>query len=95
MKSLKIALAAAALGVFVLPAQADTVGLAFKGMNQSKLIFENGDNGKTMTCTMTGSGAGSVPTGCNWSIGIDTSTMSGDPKLTAGNSVCKIECSSN
>lgn len=94
MKSLTLTAAAAMVSIFAVPAFADTINLAFQGMNQSKLIFENGDNGRTLSCTMTGSGAGSVPTGCNWSIGVDISTMDASTKLTAGNDVCQISCSS-
>ncbi|MCY0094137.1 hypothetical protein [Hoeflea ulvae] len=94
MTKLTLAAAAALVFTFTAPAFADTISLAFQGMDQSKLIFENGDNGRTLSCTMTGSGAGSVPTGCNWSIGVDISTMEGNATLSAGNDVCQISCSS-
>ena len=94
MKTLTLTAAAALACTFAAPAFADTISLAFRGMDQSKLIFENGDNGKMMSCTMTGSGAGSVPTGCNWSIGVGTNSMEGNPTLSAGNDVCQISCTS-
>lgn len=94
MKYLTLTAAAAMFSMFAVPAFADTINLAFQGLDQSKLIFENGDNGRTLSCTMTGSGAGSVPTGCNWSIGVDISTMNGNPTLTAGNDICQISCTS-
>ena len=94
MKYLTSIAVAALVSMFAVPAFADTISLAFQGMNQSKLIFENGDNGKMMSCTMTGSGAGSVPMGCNWSIGVNINSMEGNPTLSTGNDVCKISCTS-
>ncbi|MBP1853263.1 hypothetical protein [Rhizobium halophytocola] len=63
-------------------ASADTVGYAFRG------TAEITTNLNGLSCTLKGSGAGSVPSGCNYSIGVDPEAGKWSLSLTAGNDVC-------
>ncbi len=79
---LKTLLAAGVLCVSTSLAYSDTVNFAFQGT----AVIKTSTNG--LTCELVGSGAGSVPTGCNYSIGFDVENGVWSVNLTAGNNVC-------
>lgn len=87
MKTLGIALASLVLSAGM--AAADTVNFSFAGTSNISTSLNN------LSCNLTGSGAGVVPTGCNYAIGVDSGAGTWSVTLTSGNAVCTQSISSS